>query len=101
MVLRPPRVALLPSGAPRAPELALHKFTDEAVDVFKTVRSGGNQLAVVSDARGLSDAEMPGWIEKAVSAVPGVSGVSVRMTFDPPWDKSHLSDEARVTLDMC
>jgi metal-sulfur cluster biosynthetic enzyme len=44
---------------------------------------------------------MPGWVEKADSAVPGVSGVSVRMTFDPPWDKSHLSDEARVTLDMC
>lgn len=44
--------------------------------------------------------EMPGWVENAVAAVPGVSGVSVNMTFDPPWDQSRMSDEARVALDM-
>ena len=44
--------------------------------------------------------EMPGWVENAVSAVQGVSAVSVNMTFDPPWDQSRMSDEARVALDM-
>jgi FeS assembly SUF system protein len=44
--------------------------------------------------------EMPGWVENAVTAVHGVSGVSVNMTFDPPWDQSRMSDEARVALDM-
>jgi FeS assembly SUF system protein len=44
--------------------------------------------------------EMPGWVENAVGAVPGVSGVQVTMTFDPPWDQSRMSDEARVALDM-
>jgi FeS assembly SUF system protein len=44
--------------------------------------------------------EMPGWVENAVSVVPGVSGVKVAMTFDPPWDQSRMSDEARVALDM-
>ena len=44
--------------------------------------------------------EMPGWVENAVGAVPGVSGVTVNMTFDPPWDQSRMSDEARVALDM-
>ncbi len=44
--------------------------------------------------------EMPGWVENAVSAVPGVSGVKVNMVFDPPWDQSRMSDEARVALDM-
>ncbi|MGE7468072.1 SUF system Fe-S cluster assembly protein [Bosea sp. NPDC003192] len=44
--------------------------------------------------------EMPGWVENAVSAVPGVAGVTVNMTFDPPWDQSRMSDEARVALDM-
>ncbi len=44
--------------------------------------------------------EMPGWVENAVSAVQGVSGVSVNMTFDPPWDQSRMSDEARVALNM-
>ncbi len=44
--------------------------------------------------------EMPGWVENAVSLVPGVQGVTVNMVFDPPWDQSRMSDEARVALDM-
>jgi FeS assembly SUF system protein len=44
--------------------------------------------------------QMPVWVENAVSAVRGVSGVSVAMTFDPPWDQSRMSDQARFALDM-
>jgi FeS assembly SUF system protein len=44
--------------------------------------------------------EMPTWVENAVSAVPGVAGATVNMVFDPPWDQSRMSDEARVALDM-
>jgi FeS assembly SUF system protein len=44
--------------------------------------------------------EMPGWVENAVATVPGVSEVVVTMVFDPPWDQSRMSDEARVALDM-
>ena len=31
---------------------------------------------------------------------PGVQSVKVAMVFDPPWDQSRMSDEARVALDM-
>ena len=44
--------------------------------------------------------EMPGWVENAVGAIPGISGVKVMMVFDPPWDQSRMSEEARVALDM-
>lgn len=44
--------------------------------------------------------EMPIWVKNAVSAVPGVREVKVNMVFDPPWDQSRMSDEARVALDM-
>ncbi|MBS7734202.1 SUF system Fe-S cluster assembly protein [Chelatococcus composti] len=44
--------------------------------------------------------EMPAWVESAVSAVPGVQSVVVNMVFDPPWDQSRMSDEARIALDM-
>ncbi len=44
--------------------------------------------------------EMPGWVENAVASVPGVATVAVTMVFDPPWDQSRMSDEARVALDM-
>jgi FeS assembly SUF system protein len=44
--------------------------------------------------------EMPGWVENAVRNVEGVQDVTVNMVFDPPWDQSRMSDEARVALDM-
>jgi FeS assembly SUF system protein len=44
--------------------------------------------------------EMPAWVENAVSAVSGVAGAKVNMVFDPPWDQSRMSNEARVALDM-
>ena len=44
--------------------------------------------------------EMPGWVETAVAMVPGVQSAKVTMVFDPPWDQSRMSDEARVALDM-
>jgi FeS assembly SUF system protein len=44
--------------------------------------------------------EMPVWVENAVAAVPGVRNVKVDMVFDPPWDQSRMSDEARIALDM-
>ncbi|MBX9759556.1 MAG: SUF system Fe-S cluster assembly protein [Beijerinckiaceae bacterium] len=44
--------------------------------------------------------EMPKWVEDAVSVVPGISGVNVKMVFDPPWNHGRMSDEAKVALDM-
>lgn len=44
--------------------------------------------------------EMPIWVENAVNAVPGVKGTKVTLTFDPPWDKARMSDEARLALNM-
>ena len=44
--------------------------------------------------------DMPSWVENAVSAVPGVSGAKVNLVFDPPWDQSRMSDEARVALNV-
>lgn len=43
--------------------------------------------------------EMPGWVQNAVSTVEGVGDVKVNMTFDPPWDPSRMSEEAKVALD--
>lgn len=44
--------------------------------------------------------EMPTWVENAVSAVPGVQACSVTLTFEPPWEQSRMSDEARLALNM-
>ncbi len=37
-------------------------------------------------------------ITAAARAVDGVENVNVELTFDPPWDKSMMSEEARLEL---
>ncbi len=44
--------------------------------------------------------EMPGWVEDAVRKVEGVRSASVNLTFEPPWDPSKMSDEAKLALNM-
>jgi FeS assembly SUF system protein len=47
-----------------------------------------------------SAAELPLMVENAVSSVAGVGEVKVNIVWDPPWDQSRMSDEARVVLNM-
>jgi FeS assembly SUF system protein len=63
---------------------------DGVVDIDMTLTAPGCPVA----------GEMPVWVQNAVSTVPGVSDVKVKMVFDPPWDQSRMSDEARIALDM-
>ena len=44
--------------------------------------------------------EMPGWVKDAVEKVEGVRSGTVNLIFDPPWDPSRMSDEARLQLNM-
>jgi len=44
--------------------------------------------------------ELPIMVENAVASVPGVGEVKVNVVWDPPWDQSRMSDEARVVLNM-
>ena len=43
---------------------------------------------------------MPGEIEMRIGAIPGVRDAEVNVTWDPPWDASKMSDEARLELGM-
>jgi FeS assembly SUF system protein len=43
---------------------------------------------------------MPGEVELRVLSVPGVRDAEVRLVWDPPWDPSKMSDEARLELGM-
>ena len=47
-----------------------------------------------------SAAELPIMVETAVASVQGVSGAKVDIVWDPPWDPSRMSDEARAVLNM-
>ncbi len=44
--------------------------------------------------------DMPGWVEEAILKIPEVTGCEVNLVFDPPWDPSLMSDEAKLELNM-
>ena len=44
--------------------------------------------------------EMPGWVHDAVMQVPGIRSCHVNLVFEPPWDPSKMSDEAKLALNM-
>src|SRR5262249_57541102 len=44
--------------------------------------------------------DMPGWVENAISSVPGVGQVKVNLVFDPPWDMTRMSDEPKLQPNM-
>ncbi|MCA0405927.1 MAG: SUF system Fe-S cluster assembly protein [Proteobacteria bacterium] len=110
------------AGSTAIPPEELDRLTDDIIRALKTVYDPEIPADIyelgliyridISDERHIAidmtltapgcpvAGEMPGWVENAVLAVPGVSGCTVNMTFDPPWDQSRMSDEARVALDM-
>ena len=63
---------------------------DRKVDIEMTLTAPGCPVA----------GDMPGWVETAARGVEGVKEVEVQLTFDPPWDPSRMSDEARLALNM-
>lgn len=63
---------------------------DLNIDVDMTLTAPGCPVA----------GEMPIWVENAIASIDGVGQVKVQLVFDPPWDMSRMSDEARVALNM-
>jgi FeS assembly SUF system protein len=61
---------------------------DRFVDIDMTLTAPGCPVA----------GEMPGWVENAVGAIPGINGVTVNMVFDPPWTPDRMSEEAQVAV---
>jgi FeS assembly SUF system protein len=41
---------------------------------------------------------LPGDVERAVRAVPGVTSVKLELVFDPPWTKARMSEAAKLAL---
>ena len=44
--------------------------------------------------------ELPEQVRDAVLAVPGVATCDVEVVWDPPWDQSRMTEDARLALNM-
>ena len=114
--------ATAPSAPAALPEGELARLTDDIIAALKTVYdpeipSDIYELGLiykidVADDRAVaiemtlttpncpSAQELPTMVENAVASVPGVGAVKVDIVWDPPWDPSRMSDEARTMLNM-
>ena len=104
------------------PEAEIARLTDEIVAALKTVYDPEIPADIyelgliykidIADDRSVkvdmtlttpncpSAQELPQMVENAVASVPGVGKVDVAVVWDPPWDQSRMTDEARLVLNM-
>jgi FeS assembly SUF system protein len=110
-----------PAGS-ALPEAEIARLTDEIVAGLKTVYDPEIPADIyelgliykidISDEREVTidmtlttpncpaAQELPVMVENAVASVPGVGQAKVNIVWDPPWDPSRMSDEARTVLNM-
>jgi FeS assembly SUF system protein len=118
---KPPENAAI-VGSPSVPADELNKLTDDIVAALKTVYDPEIPADIyelgliykidIGDDRGVkidmsltspncpAAQELPIMVENAVSSVGGVKETKVAVVWDPPWDPSRMSDEARLVLNM-
>jgi FeS assembly SUF system protein len=120
----PAAAPLAPAGdkPTTLPEGELARLTDEIVAALKTVYDPEIPADIyelgliykidIADDRKVtvemtlttpncpSAQELPTMVENAVASVPGVGEVKVDIVWDPPWEPSRMSDEARAVLNM-
>ena len=110
------------TGSSTLPQAELNRLTDDIIAGLKTVYDPeipadiyelgliykidiGDDRAVKIDMSLTSPncpsaQELPIMVENAVSSVAGVKDAKVEVVWDPPWDPSRMSDEARLVLNM-
>ncbi|MFC5682036.1 SUF system Fe-S cluster assembly protein [Flavobacterium sp. MAHUQ-51] len=64
--------------------------TDNEVKILMTLTSPNCPVAE----------SLPREVEEKIKSIPGVKGAEVEITFDPPWSKDLMSEEAKLELGM-
>lgn len=81
------------------PEIPVNIYDLGLVYTVEISPDGDVRVAMTLTAPGCPvAADMPGWVEDAISAVPGVRQVEVELVWDPQWGMEMMSDEARLEL---
>lgn len=109
-------------AASALPQAELDRLTDQLIEKLKTVFDPEIPVDIyelgliykvdVSDNKDVAidmtltapgcpvAGEMPGWVRDAVMEIKDIKSCHVDLVFEPPWDPSRMSDEAKLQLNM-
>ena len=83
------------------PEIPVNIYELGLIYAIEIGEGGAIRIEMTLTAPGCPSAqELPEQVREAVLAVPGVASCDVEVVWDPPWDPSRMSDDARLALNM-
>ena len=102
VIARPGETALLDAIATiYDPEIPVNIYELGLIYAVEIADDGAVKVEMTLTAPGCPSAqELPVQVREAVLGVPGVTSAEVETVWDPPWDPSRMSDEARLALNM-
>ena len=83
------------------PEIPVNIYELGLIYAVEISDAGAVKVEMTLTAPGCPSAqELPVQVREAILAVPGVTDADVETVWDPPWDPSRMTDEARLSLNM-
>jgi FeS assembly SUF system protein len=118
----PPEPTQAPVAAPPLTQAEIDQYTDALIEKLKSVYDPEIPVDIyelgliykvdLSDEKDVViemtltapgcpvAGEMPEWVRDAIMQIDGIRSCNVNLVFDPPWDASRMSDEAKLQLNM-
>lgn len=83
------------------PEIPVNIYELGLIYSIDLTDTGDVKVEMTLTAPGCPSAqELPEQVRDAILAVPGVSTCEVEVVWDPPWDQSRMTEDARLALNM-
>jgi FeS assembly SUF system protein len=83
------------------PEIPVNIYELGLIYAIETSDDGQVKVEMSLTAPGCPSAqELPVQVREAIMALPGVSGCEVEVVWEPAWDPSRMTEEARLSLNM-
>jgi FeS assembly SUF system protein len=83
------------------PEIPVNIYELGLIYAIEIADDGAVKIEMTLTAPGCPSAqELPVMVHDAIMAVPGVRSCEVDTVWDPPWDPSRMTEDARLSLNM-
>ena len=83
------------------PEIPVNIYELGLIYAIDVTDAGEVKVEMTLTAPGCPSAqELPEQVRDAILAVPGVATCDVDVVWDPPWDQTRMTEDARLALNM-